>query len=108
MYKYKEIYKLDFTNIKCYSEIHKIIASAFDFPEYYGENFDAMWDCLTDIAGRKNIVEIYGLDIIREKFDGTAEILTQIFSEWKHWLNDKYCDITHIYVIDGKTEYEIR
>lgn len=29
---------------------HKILKDAFEFPEYYGKNFDAFWDCITDYA----------------------------------------------------------
>ena len=31
-------------------EIHEYIAEKMDFPEYYGHNLDALYDCLTDIA----------------------------------------------------------
>ena len=29
--------------------LHQRIRKAFGFPDYYGENWDAMWDCLTDV-----------------------------------------------------------
>ncbi len=35
---------------------NEIIKKEFDFPDYYGANWDAFWDCLTDMVGRK-IVE---------------------------------------------------
>ena len=28
-------------------EFHDAIAAALDFPDYYGRNLDALWDCLT-------------------------------------------------------------
>ncbi len=31
-------------------ELHSAMASLLSFPAYYGENFDAMFDCLTDIC----------------------------------------------------------
>ena len=31
-------------------ELHGAMAALLGFPEYYGENFDAMFDCLTDIC----------------------------------------------------------
>ena len=31
-------------------ELHAAMAGLLDFPDYYGENFDAMFDCLTDIC----------------------------------------------------------
>ena len=32
------------------AEFHGLIASALAFPDYYGRNLDALWDCLTDLA----------------------------------------------------------
>ena len=31
-------------------ELHREMKELFSFPDYYGENFDAMFDCLTDIC----------------------------------------------------------
>lgn len=28
-------------------EFHKVLKEELDFPDYYGENLDALWDCLT-------------------------------------------------------------
>ena len=30
--------------------IHEYIAARMEFPEYYGHNLDALYDCLTDIT----------------------------------------------------------
>ena len=29
---------------------HKYLKKALDFPDYYGNNLDALYDCLTDIC----------------------------------------------------------
>ena len=34
----------DFKDIEC---THNILKEKFELPEYYGKNFDALWDCLT-------------------------------------------------------------
>ena len=43
-------YELDCTNIHSLSELHTELAALLSFPEYYGQNFDALYDCLTDCA----------------------------------------------------------
>ena len=30
-------------------DLHKTLAEALSFPEYYGNNLDALYDCLTEI-----------------------------------------------------------
>ena len=37
---------LDFTGCKYLGEIHLILKTKFGLPEYYGENWDALWDCM--------------------------------------------------------------
>ncbi|MDU0811953.1 barstar family protein [Bacillus siamensis] len=34
----------DFKNIEA---LHRILKDKLDFPDYYGENLNALWDCLT-------------------------------------------------------------
>ena len=46
---YKEHYIVDFTNVKNYSDMHRIILDSLEFPDYYGCNWDAFGDCLTDM-----------------------------------------------------------
>ena len=75
MYKFKELYTIDFSEVKYYMEVHPIIQRALDFPEYYGGNLDALWDCLTDMAGRPVHIEIIGLEVIERKFGDYANKL---------------------------------
>lgn len=41
---------LDFENISNKEDMHKYLAEKFEFPDYYGKNLDALFECLTDIA----------------------------------------------------------
>ncbi|MBR6177045.1 MAG: barstar family protein [Bacteroidales bacterium] len=45
----KKIY-LDFENFSGKEEIHKYLAEKFEFPDYYGGNLDALYDCLYEIT----------------------------------------------------------
>ena len=63
-------------------------ARHLDFPDYYGENWDAMWDCLTDVflaAGAKaHCVE--GFDAMPQGLRAYAAPMQEIFSD----LQEKY------------------
>ena len=37
-------------------EAHKYLKHIFEFPEYYGENLDALYDCLSEIKGLKIVI----------------------------------------------------
>jgi RNAse (barnase) inhibitor barstar len=45
MYQYKELYTIDFSKVQHYLEMHFIIRQALDWPDYYGCNWSAFWDC---------------------------------------------------------------
>ena len=57
-------YIIDFTEVNYYLEMHAVIWRAFEFPDYYGCNWSAFWDCLKDMYGEPIHIEIIGL---REK-----------------------------------------
>lgn len=40
---------LDGNRCKTEASLHKELAAILRFPDYYGKNFDAMFDCLTDL-----------------------------------------------------------
>ena len=92
MYQYKDIYTIDFSNVKHYTQIHPIIKNALDFPDYYGQTLDALWDCLTDMVGRSIHIEIIGLDVIERRFGEFAWELLEVFKEFKHHENDQYTE----------------
>ncbi len=64
--------------------MHGIIGKSLDFPDYYGCNWDAFWDCLTDMVGRPVHIEIIGIDVIRRKFGDAADKMLEILKWFKH------------------------
>ncbi|MDE6761160.1 MAG: barstar family protein [Lachnospiraceae bacterium] len=40
--------ELDFINIKNTMQLHKYLKEKLALPDYYGNNLDALYDCLTD------------------------------------------------------------
>ena len=38
---------IDGNKFKTQEEFHQLIKKELDLPDYYGENLDALWDCLT-------------------------------------------------------------
>lgn len=78
-------YIMDFSNVKYYLEMHAVIKKSLDFPDYYGCNWSAFWDCLTDMYGSPIRIEIKGLDNIERRFDGVADKLISILKRFKHF-----------------------
>ena len=53
---------LDFSKCKYLGEIHLMLKEKFGLPEYYGENWDALWDCLDGLFYEQGdyIAELHG------------------------------------------------
>ena len=100
-------YTVDFTKVNYYFEMHEVIWKSLDFPDYYGCNWSAFWDCLTDMYGEPIHIEIVGLDVIKKRFDGCADKIVKILEKFKHFNNDLFCDDIKIEIVRAGVREEI-
>ena len=101
-------YTVDFTNINYYLQMHAAIWKGLKFPDYYGCNWDAFWDCLKDMYGDPIHIEIIGLKVIEQKFDGAAENIISTLREFKHFNNDLFAKDIKIEIVDESGRKEIK
>ena len=104
----KEKYTIDFTNVNYYLEMHAVIWKALDFPDYYGCNWSAFWDCLTDMYGEPIHIEIIGLDVIERRFDDAAKMMVDTLREFKHYEDDEFIDDIQIEIVSGNIRVPLR
>ena len=87
MCEYKELTEnpiiLDFTGCKYLGEIHLILKTKFGLPEYYGENWDALWDVLDGVFyGQGDYkVNIYGFMSLPEDLREYCTVMLEIFDD---------------------------
>lgn len=81
------IITLDLTGCKYLGEIHLRIKEAFDFPDYYGQNWDAFWDLLRE-PREYTIVEIKGLKGLPKEFDQQIKKMMEILQRNIEYQND--------------------
>ena len=85
MYEYKNPYILDFRNIQYYGDVHKIIKAAFDFPDYYGENWDAFYDLICTDSKAERII-ITGKGEMSENLKNELERMSDTLDHAKNHL----------------------
>lgn len=73
---------LDLTDCKYIDEFHHRIMQAFDFPSWYGANWDAFWD-LIDGLRDNTIVEIRGVSSLSAALKAEVEKMVDILQENK-------------------------
>lgn len=57
-------------------QAHLYLAEMLNFPDYYGKNLDALYDCLTEVG--ECIIVLEGEDILRESEGYGAKVLKVI------------------------------
>lgn len=67
-----QIITLDLRGGRNLDDMHRRIKIAFDFPDYYGENWNAFWDLLRGM-GDNTLVEIHGIASLPPNLKAQAE-----------------------------------
>ena len=100
-------YTIDFKDVNGIYNMFEIISTAMDFPDYFGNNWDAFWDCMTDIICINLEIEIRNLDALNSELRENKEKFICLLKEIKHLDDDEWCDITTIKIQDGEDIYYI-
>lgn len=74
---------LDLTDCQYLGELHERIRVAFDFPEWYGANWDAFWDLLQSECDAEKL-EIIGIDTLPEEFDDQIKTMKYVLEKFKN------------------------
>ena len=78
----KKIITLDLTDCKYIGELHERIRIAFDFPKWYGANWDAFWDLLWSECDADE-VKIIGESSLSKIFDSEIEAMHKVLTDYQ-------------------------
>ena len=90
---------LDFSEIKTVLELHQYLKEVFDLPAYYGNNMDALWDCLSCCYDESTTIELRHLDTLRKRLEKTAQTMMEVFRD----LHDE--DGVIIKIVEEKSDH---
>lgn len=96
-------YVIDFKGVKDIYGIFEIIAKAMNFPDYFGYNWDAFWDCITDMANLKMHIDILNFDVLKKVSEKDAAVFVDLLKDFKNYGNGQWADLKEITVYDGDT-----
>ena len=87
MSDYEKVILLDLTGCKYLGELHQRIKKAFDFPDWYGENWDAFWDLLREPVD-KTYVEVRGMNSLPDELKSSGAMILSLLQDNKEWQYD--------------------
>ena len=64
-------------------EVLDVLASELSFPDWWGKNWDACWDCMADpqLSDLPSQLRVNGVRALRERLPKDAEILARILAD---------------------------
>ncbi len=78
---------VDLSGCKYLDELHQRFQDALDFPEYYGKNLDAFWDCIRCDCDA-DFISIVGISKIANDLKPTIKKIISILEDNKlFWEN---------------------
>lgn len=68
---------IDGNEIETRDMLHDTLSEALNFPEWYGRNLDALYDCLTDM-GEEIRIRFWNLDALERHLGSYAKALVKV------------------------------
>lgn len=77
----------DFENIEV---LHDVLKDKLDFPDYYGRNLDALWDCLTGWVDLPLTLVLKNFEFSNTLLGSYADDVLEVLQEAQEELKDEF------------------
>ncbi|QQD81464.1 barstar family protein [Bacillus siamensis] len=81
---------IDGKDITSTEALHRILKDQLDFPDYYGENLNALWDCLTGWIEFPLTLVWKNFDISQKALGSDADDVLELFQEAQEELDGEF------------------
>ncbi|MBQ8724645.1 MAG: barstar family protein [Oscillospiraceae bacterium] len=71
---------IDGAKMRSIRQIHEILADSLYFPCWYGKNFDALHDCLTDVD-RETVIQLTSFGSLKNTVGYPADTLVKVLED---------------------------
>ncbi|WP_028865068.1 barstar family protein [Psychromonas aquimarina] len=73
--------QIDLCSIESNEQLHKHLSSSLLFPDFYGMNWDAFWDCITDLIVLPETIEFLNSQSLKAKLPESYTQLKECFTD---------------------------
>jgi ribonuclease inhibitor len=89
-----EVIVLDGKEFESIEKIHRILKKKLDLPDYYGENLNALWDCLTGWIDLPVKIQWINFEYSKNLVGSYADELLETFREAEDELDGFECHVS--------------
>ncbi|MDM5326901.1 barstar family protein [Neobacillus sp. CF12] len=90
--KRESMVTIDISNVQTANELHLLLKEKLEFPDFYGENWDAFWDAITGLISMPNKLVFIGWSGFEKKLPSDAKIMKQCFIDYNEEFPTLKCD----------------
>lgn len=90
----KENMLIDLSYVESKDELHDTLALKLGFPDFYGKNWDAFWDCITDLVELPEQIIFEGTLALSQKLPKQVAQLQKCFEDLANEYPTINCKIT--------------
>jgi len=78
-----DLIELDLGTIETSLDLHLMLRDRLQFPDYYGENWDAFWDCIRDDeqSSMPTTLRLRGWDALQRRLPRDAKLLRKVLDD---------------------------
>jgi ribonuclease inhibitor len=88
--------KIDVSAVGTSEELHELLAKTFGFPDYYGKNWDAFDECISEDAHVPSVIEVSGIDQLHSRLPRDAEFLRRCLGDFAEESHDPKVTVNFI------------
>ncbi|MGG0156521.1 barstar family protein [Bacillus velezensis] len=85
-----EIVIIDGKDVTSIEALHRILEDQLDFPDFYGENLNALWDCLTGWIEYPLTLVWKNFEISQKELGSDADDVLELFQEAQAELDGEF------------------
>lgn len=84
---------IDLSSATTATKLHETLATALGFPDYYGGNWDAFWDFITEERRLPEALVLEGLDALEKRLPREARLLLEMLGSYNSECDNQKCAV---------------
>jgi ribonuclease inhibitor len=76
-----EIIEINLSGVVTAKDLHCVLSQALDFPDFYGQNWNAFWDAITGLVEMPRVLRFHGWEAFSDRLPREAQMMRQCLAD---------------------------